>query len=544
MNALWQIVTLILRGQSKALLRGFALSVTVLAMGAALLGLSGWFITAASVAGLAGTGALFNVFVPSSMVRFLAMGRTAARYGERVLTHDATLRALSDLRVSLLRGLLAQPWRALERLRANAVLNRVTAEVDALDGVLLRLVLPGAAGVLVVTGAGGVLAWLVHPWVGLWVAGMWLLCPTLIFVLGQRLARKPARRQEAALQAARSRMVDMVAAREDLAVYGQLSTAQRRVDDAFRREATARRALDAVERRMGFGLDMIGTLVVGGALAIGATLAEAGTLSASQVALGALAALALGEAVAPVRRALAEVGRMTQAARRVAPSLTTVRAVPSAVAPEGVLMLDAVTSGRFAPVTVRVAPGETVALTGPSGRGKSTLLYMAAGVLVPAEGRVSLGSQAPDAEVIWRQSVVMVPQRHALIAGTVRDNLAMAGPSPDEAMQAALDSVALYDVIAAKGGLDARLGFRGAGLSGGEARRLVLARALLAQPRVLLLDEPTEGLDRETARHVMAGLRAALPDAAFLIAAHRAEDIAQADCVIGLQGRAATGLKS
>ena len=543
MRALWRIVGPLVAGEVRAVLRGFALTVLVLVMGVALLGVSGWFITAAAVAGLAGTGALFNVFVPSAMVRLLALGRTAARYGERVLTHDATLRALSRLRVRLMQGLVAAPWRRLERLRARAVLNRLVADIDALDGVMLRLLLPGLAGGAVILGSGLVLAWLVHPWVGLWVACGFLVGPTLVFLFGARLARRPARRAEAAMQAMRSRLVDMVGAREDLAVFGQLDRAAEAVRGAVARHAAARAAVDRVERRMGFGLDLIGTLVVGGVLGLGASLVRAGEIGAPEVAIGTLAALALGETVAPVRRALAEVGRMISAARRVAPALD-VPEETGGVAPSGVLALEDVIfaqgQGRalFAPVSLRVAAGETVALTGPSGSGKSTLLLMAAGVLAPVGGRVTLGGTDVSAvpERALRRTVAMVPQRHALIAGTVAENLRLAAPEATEAdLTAALEAVALSHVVAGKGGLDAPLGFHGAGLSGGEARRLVLARALLRKPGVLLLDEPTEGLDRATAERVMAGLRAALPDAAILLAAHRQAEISGADRVVTLR---------
>ena len=125
MRALWRIVGPLVAGEVRAVLRGFALTVLVLVMGVALLGVSGWFITAAAVAGLAGTGALFNVFVPSAMVRLLALGRTAARYGERVLTHDATLRALSRLRVRLMQGLVAAPWRRLAQVRDEMQMGAV-----------------------------------------------------------------------------------------------------------------------------------------------------------------------------------------------------------------------------------------------------------------------------------------------------------------------------------------------------------------------------------------------------------------------------------
>src|SRR6056297_684160 len=117
MRALLKMIALLLAGETRAFARGLALSLVVLAMGVALLALSGWFITAAAAAGMVGLGAVFNVFIPSAMVRFLALGRTAARYGERLTTHDATLRALSNLRLRLLGGVLRAPYRQLERLR-------------------------------------------------------------------------------------------------------------------------------------------------------------------------------------------------------------------------------------------------------------------------------------------------------------------------------------------------------------------------------------------------------------------------------------------
>ena len=169
MKALWQIFSLILREQRVSLIRGALLSFLVLAMGAALLGLSGWFITAASAAGLAGLGAVFDVFRPSAMVRFLALGRAAARYGERVLTHDATLRALQSLRLNLLSGLMAAPYRRAVRLRGARALNRLTSDVDALDGVSLRLFLPVLAGLATQLAALAVLWWLVGLPIAVWI---------------------------------------------------------------------------------------------------------------------------------------------------------------------------------------------------------------------------------------------------------------------------------------------------------------------------------------------------------------------------------------
>ncbi|SCM66602.1 amino acid ABC transporter ATP-binding/permease protein [Donghicola eburneus] len=532
MRALLSVIIAILREERGALSRGLLLSFTVLAMGVALLALSGWFIMATAAAGIAGMGILFNVFAPSAMVRFLALGRTAARYGERVLTHDATLRAVSNLRVGLLRGLLTRPHRALEQMRAASELNRITADTQALDGALLRLVLPALAGWVTVLVSALLLWWLVAPAVALILGVGYLILPTMIFLLGQKVARRPARLAEAALQVGRSRMVDLVAGRDDLFVFGQLPRAIERTLDAFDRAAVARKRLDKADRVTGLVLDLVSAGVTVGCLMAGVVLVQAGAISVAEAAIGVFAALALAEAVAPVRRALTEIGRMTQAARRIgpalhAPSLQTAEALDLSVG-EGLKMRDVTleVSGRplFRPVSLTVSSGETVVLQGASGSGKSTLLLMAAGQLSPSQGQVLLFGADPTRLAVktMTERAVLVTQRAALIADTVAANLRLAAPNAsNDALWAALEATCLADTLRRRGGLDLRLGARGAGLSGGEARRLVLARAILRAPRLLLLDEPTEGLDDAMARRVMTGLRRACPEAAFLVAAHR-----------------------
>lgn len=545
MKPLWAVLRFMWQDQRHALQRGAALMAVVLLMGAALLGLSGWFITAAAAAGLAGAGATFDVFRPSALVRFLALGRAAARYGERLLTHDATLRALQSLRLRLLAAHLAAPHERMVRLRGAQALNRLTSDIDALDGLPLRLALPAMAGAAVLLVAGAVLWALAGPILALWIAGGYALGAVWVArgAMGQMLPL--SRRAERAAQAFRTRLIDMIRGRGDLAVYGRLEAQLHSVEGAEDRRFALQTALSRAERRAGLALSLVGTLVASGALALGLVAAQTGRLAPAMAAMAFFAALALAEVVAPLRRALSDFGRMADAARRIGRDLGAappdlrvgLPATGELVVHDLCLTRPGGQSVVIEGLSLALHPGETVALTGPSGSGKSTLLLALAGLREPQSGRVLLGGTnlAEVADPLLHEVLTLLPQRSTLMAGTVAEALALAGPAPQATLWAALRAVRLEDVIAAKGGLAARLGPRGAGLSGGEGRRLALARALLRRPKILLLDEPTAGLDDLTARAVLAGIRDFLPEAAILIAAHRPAEIDFADRVISLK---------
>ncbi|WP_128515115.1 amino acid ABC transporter ATP-binding/permease protein [Tabrizicola thermarum] len=544
MRHLWPILRLMWRDQRSALLRGAGLSAVVLAMGAALLGLSGWFITAAAAAGLAGAGASFDVFRPSALVRFLALGRAAARYGERVLTHDATLRALESLRLRVLEAHLAAPHDRMLRIRGAQALNRLTADIDALDSLPLRLALPVLAGAGVLLLALAVLWWLVGPMLALWITLGYALGVLGVAQSAVRRMLPLSRRAEMAAQAFRARLIDMIRARGDLAVYGQLQAQLQAVKSAEERRFALRTALNRTERGAGLALSLLATFVASGALALGLSAAEDGAVEPALAAMAFFAALALAEVLAPLRRGLSDLGRMADAARRIGRDLTV---VPVTTGPDPHGSGDLVVQGLRLTrpgggtlvdgLSLTLRPGETVALTGPSGSGKSTLLLALAGLHPVAAGQVILGGLALDAwpETALRGVLTLLPQRSVLMAGSVAEALMLAGPAAEAELWAALRAVHLDKVIAQRGGLSTRIGPRGTGLSGGEARRLVLARALLRRPKVLLLDEPTEGLDDPTARAVLAGIRAFLPEAAILIAAHRPAEIDAASRIITLQ---------
>ena len=520
MRAVLRIAALLLDADRWAMARGAALSLVVLVMGAALLGLSGWFITATGLAGLAGIGIAFDVFRPSAGVRFLALGRAAARYGERLLTHDATLRALVALRVVLLRGYASGDAKELMRLRGEVVLMRIMSDVDALDGLVLRLVLPVVAAITLHGAVFVGLGWLVGWPVALAIlAGLVPAAALILFHLGRR-SLAPSAQAEDLGQELRRGVIDMIRDREALIVASGLPRNEARLRETDGQARSAAQRLDRAERDAGFLLTVLMAAVAAGALLVGARMLGDGAVGPVQAVIGFFVALALAEAVLPLGRSFSDIGRMAGAAARVAPLISPARRATGAIgAHDGPLL-----SVRRPDFQIEMAAGQALSVTGPSGVGKSTLLMQIAG-LEDSDG-IAIWGRAPGTwpEDALRDRVSVLPQRSRLIAGTLRENLSLAGRFSDSDLWAALETVALADIIRNRGELDARLGEGGTGLSGGQARRLCLARCLLKRPELLLLDEPTEGLDAATADTVMVGIREALPEAVIVAAMHRGAD--------------------
>lgn len=527
---------------------GFA-GLTVLA-GVALMASAGWLFTATAAAGAAAGGLL----AMRILIRAAAAGRTASRYAERMTTHDATFRVLARLRVEVFR--LAAPLApgGLGRMRAGDLLSRVIQDVDAMDALYLRLITPAAAAIVGAAGTAILLA-IVAPGALPGVIAVFGAAVIVLPWLAARASRLSGAEIVQASSDARSEAGDLSAGLAELKAYG----AQARVAD--RLDAASSRWIDAQRTQARAASLNAGLLALGGpgALAAGAGLASLGGAGAPAAALSGFAAFALFEAAAPLVQAGEQFGRTRAAARRLLALSNTepgvvdldMGATPPASNAIAFETVSFTYPGRDAPalqdVSFTLEEGARLAVVGASGSGKSSIVRLMMRFYAPQDGRLSLGgtdvSSLSIADV--RARFALVDQRAELIAGTVADNLRLAAPDADEAaLWAALDQAAAGGFVRAlPNGLDTEIGEQGALVSGGQARRIALARAFAANAPVLLLDEPTEGLDAETEADFLDSLDAWLdadPARSALIVTHRAALLERAREAIVLEnGRVA-----
>ncbi|MCR5857315.1 amino acid ABC transporter ATP-binding/permease protein [Mesorhizobium sp. J428] len=526
------VLALFRSGNRRMLLAGAVLSLATALAGIALLGLSGWFIAATSIAGLSVATALtFDIFMPSAGIRLLALGRTASRYGERLATHEATLKVLAALRERVFRGWASPAAARTLAMRPSRALFGLTLDIDALDTLYLRVIVPVFAATGTALAVSAALGF-IHPLLGAGTALLLLAAGLGIPAVAARRAEAFARRRAYALEALRSRTIDLVKGRTDLLLAGRAGAQIEAVAAADRRLAQADIGLNRIETGAGFALGVAGAALLAGVLLAVALLAERGDIGAPAAAFAVLLALASLEPFAPLRRGAVEFGRTLLAARRLAPQLTDkagTTALPEPAQAGVAARLRSVSAsydGQHRPVlsdvSLTVRRGERVVVIGQSGAGKSTLLSLLAAELAPVRGSVEI------------LPATLLTQHTELFADTLRGNLALARPEATEAdMIAALAAAGLDEMVGRlPHGLDTALGEAGAGLSGGQTRRLALARVLLRDAPVWLMDEPTEGLDGPTARDVVARIDAAAANRSLIIATHIRREAELADRLV------------
>lgn len=521
------------------MLLGAAFALAATAAGIALLGLAGGLVGGVAVAGAV------------VWLRVLALGRTAARYLERLTTHEATFRVLADLRLWFFARAIPLAPARLGGWRGGDLMARLVSDIDALDGLYLRLVIPSVVALLTAAGLALILGSL-SPAVAATAVGLLAVAGLGLPALTERAGRRVGAEQVAAASDLRVAVVDLVQGMADLAANQALdrqaatiAAAETAHEAALRRQALIAAAGAAATQAMA-QLALL-AVVLGWAALVPVA---AGT---PLVAVAVLVTLAAFEAVAPLPLAWQLLGRTKAAARRVReiaeaepvvsdPAPGQRRAVPASTA----LALEGVSFGypgadrpALAGVTLAVPDGGRLGIAGPSGAGKSTLLALVLRFHDPDAGRVTLGGTdlRELAQADLHARIGVLSQATPILAGSLRENLMIAAPqAADPVLLDSLRRAGLSGFAAAlPDGLDTWLGEAGVAVSGGEARRIALARVLLKDAPILLLDEPTEGLDAETERAVLAALEPAMAGRTVLAISHRPAPLAAMERVVRLE---------
>jgi len=592
MNDLWFFLKLF-KPHSIWLAGGISLSLLTALASIALLTLSGWFISASAIAGLFaidGNTLAFNFMLPAAQIRALAITRTLGRYGERLVTHEATFRVLAGIRSWFFQQLIPLVPGRLSALRSGDLLSRMTADIDALDALYLRLLAPAVVAVIGITAVTVFLAFY-SPVISLAAGFMLIIASVGVPWLFNRLGRGGA--EEIVVLAAnfRIRQIDMIQGLADLIAnqaYKRFSNLLEQFSDLMINTQRQNNRLSAISSTLTLLLSQITLLT---ALILAALSFKDGLLSGSDLALVVFCVIAAFELVIPLPQAMQMLAKTQKAARRIRqvtemqPTITPTKGTDCGFSPplpsgclhgcrlveqcrsncregrgEGIqrptqpltspdsydLQINNVSfrypdqqSWVLKNISLNIPQGSKIAIIGPSGSGKTTLLHLLMRYYDPDQGSVLLAKQ--DLRHLDTDALMtcfgVLSQRSQLFAASIKENLLIAKPDAS--------AKELYNAVKAAGlekfvsylpeGLDTWVGESGVKVSGGEGRRIALARLYLKNAPVLILDEPTEGLDSDTEQDVFKALADFARDKTVIMVTHREAGLGLVDVVYGME---------
>jgi len=510
----------------------------------ALLATSGYLISRA-----AQRPQILALMVTIVAVRAFGITRAALRYAERLASHDLALRQLARLR-RLLYARLAPLVPAALAARRGDLLSSFVADVDALQDLQVRVVIPALVSLLVIAGAS-IAAWLILPAAGVVVLASLLAAALSLPLLGATVASRAARRQAPARARLTSELVETIDGAAELALAGrggERAAMLRASDMRLARIARVDALAVSASALAGGAISAAGVIAL---LLVAIPAVHAGTLNPVLLAALLLLLLAAYDSVLPLstaarrlRGCAASAGRLQELTGRRADVADPER--PLHPGGSGTLCLEEV-SLRYGPqepsvlrhATLRIARGEHIALLGPSGSGKSTIAELLVRFRDPSEGRVSLdGVDLRElAQSDLREAVVLCGQDAHVFNTSIRENLLIGRrDARQEELERALAAVDLERWVASlPNGIDTVLGQGGELASGGQRRRIALARALLCRARFLILDEPTAHLDERLARTVMRGVLAFCEDRGMLVITHDLTALEDLDRVLHMR---------
>ena len=513
--------------------------------GVALLATSGFLLARASE-----HPSILAISVAVVAVRAFSVGRGVSRYVERLASHDVAFRVLADVRVAIYRRLERLAPAGLAAFRSGDLLARLISDVDATQDLFIRGIGPPLAAALVGGGAVTACLLILAPAGGVLALGL-LAAGAAVPVLAVAASRRAARATAPARGELGATMTDLLSGAAELQAFGAQDTALAAAHAADE-QLTTLAGRSAAAAGLGSGLIMASSgLTLWGVLVIGVAAVGDGALTRVPLAVVTLTALAAFEAVTALPAAALQLGAARASAGRIGAVLDTPDpvaepAVPRPLPPGPVHLQLRGVQVRYSPgeplalagLDLDLPPGRRVALIGPSGAGKSTVASVLLRFCDLVGGTVTLGGAdlAGYAADDVRTVIGGCPQDPHIFATGIRDNLRLARPgaTDDELADAADRARLLAWIQSLPRGWDTQVGAHGAAMSGGERQRLALARALLADPAVLILDEPTAHLDPAARSALTADLLAVTRGRTTLLITHELEGLDEVDEIIVL----------
>jgi ATP-binding cassette, subfamily C, bacterial CydC len=537
----------ITRGKRIWLLLGLACSVLTVLANMALLAVAAWFLACMALAGA--SGAVFNYYVPAAAIRTLAIVRSIGRYAERLLSHDAALRLLADLRTLFFNRLVPLAPAGIQNMHSADMFSRLRADIDILDNFYLRLLVPAAAA-LCVTACAFLFFWGFDPGLALGLAGLWLVAGALLPLFCLHRDVLPGSQQISKASSMRQLVVDGVQKMEELLVYAGQDAQRNRVlkesHDLIRLQARSAGLENFSHAAVGLAASLGMWLV----LMIGIPLVTSGAWKPQWLPMLAVLAMAGFESIAPLPGAWRMWGQIRAAAKRILDITAASPPVPEPDRPADLpwhcdLRIQGLGfhyPGRPEPIlrdiTLDLPQGRRIGIIGPSGSGKTTLQQILLRFWDYSQGRILLGGEdlRDCAGEDVRARMALVSQHVFMFNATIAENLRLGDPlASDEQLLSAARTAQLEEVIQSlPQGLNSPVGQFGARLSGGQLRRLAVARALLKNAPILILDEPTEGLDQETEKHFWHHLEPVMRRRSVLLITHRPAGLEYMDQVYRL----------
>jgi ATP-binding cassette, subfamily C, bacterial CydC len=510
------------------LIGGMLLSLLTSLSAISLLSLSGWFISASAIAGLAGDLMLLNIMLPAAQIRALAIMRTLARYAERVVTHEATFRVLSDIRVWFFAQLIPIALTRLALARSGDVLNRMTADIDALDALYLRLINPFVIAAIGIIGITLFLS-VYYPLLAISVCLLLLLAAIFIPLLFNRLGQDSAENSVTLSTNLRLRQLDILQGMTDLLA----NNAYPRFVENFMKNSSRLLDTEADSNRLS-ALSSALTLLLSQLtlLLVLILLATQHSITGATLVMLFFCVLAAFELVHPLPNALQLLAKTQTSAKRVREFATLEQHDGTLNAPQQYDLRFEHISFRYHDkpwliknLSLTIPYGKKIALIGDSGAGKTTLLQLLTRHHAVQHGAIFLAGQNIQGykhdELL--SCIGVLSQRSVLFAATIKENLLIGNANAMTAeLNAALKFAGLTTFVKRlPNGLNTWVGESGVKVSGGEARRIALARLYLKNPPILLLDEPTEGLDVATERDIISALAEFTNHKTLLMVTHR-----------------------